>query len=209
VPAILVYGTPSGLAMTQASWFRAEDKEAVKAAAEALKFSVIELQTDADRVLAAGAHEGVLKGSGRMIVGSVSGEVYRRIEEHVREGAAAAEPSKAESTTATTTKPSEQNTNISAPASVSPEPSRAPAAGSASGKPDSAAARETLRVGTRVLAAYWNEKREFEGFWLASIKRIEPDGYTLEWFEAPEYPAFQSRPQNIAVPHPEFRVSGK
>ena len=77
VPALLVYGTPSGPASTQASWFRAEDKEAVKSAAEALKFSVIELQTDADKALAAGAHEGVLKGSGRMIVGSVSAEVYQ------------------------------------------------------------------------------------------------------------------------------------
>ena len=94
LPAILVYGTPSGPALTQASWFRAEDKEAVKAAAEALKFSVIELHTDADRALAAGAHEGVLKGSGRMIVGSVSAEVYRRIEEHVRKGAGAPDPSK-------------------------------------------------------------------------------------------------------------------
>jgi hypothetical protein len=46
LPAILVYGTPSGPALTQASWFRAEDKELVKAAAETLKFSVIELHTD-------------------------------------------------------------------------------------------------------------------------------------------------------------------
>ena len=75
--------------MTQASWFRAEDKEAVKAAAKELKFSVIESQTDADKALAAGAHEGVLKGSGRMIVGSVSAEVHRRIEEHVRKAACA------------------------------------------------------------------------------------------------------------------------
>ena len=59
VPAILVYGTPTNPALTQASWFRAEDVEAVKAAAKELKFSVIELQTDADRALAAGAHEGV------------------------------------------------------------------------------------------------------------------------------------------------------
>ena len=59
------------------------------------------------------------------------------------------------------------------------------------------------------VAAYWSEKREFEGFWLATVKRIEPDGYTLEWFDAPEYPAFKSRPQDIAMPHPEFRVSGK
>ena len=195
VPAILVYGTPSGLAMTQASWFRAEDKEAVKAAAEALKFSVIELQTDADRALAAGAHEGVLKGSGRMIVGSVSAEVYRRIEEHVRKRAGASDPPKPENAVAITSKSaSGQTTNISAADPIS--------------KPDSATARETLRVGARVLAAYWNEKREFEGFWLANVKRIEPDGYTLEWFDGSE-PAFKSRPQDIAVPHPEFRVSGR
>src|ERR1700723_4688178 len=93
LPAILVYGTPSGPAVTQASWFRVKDKEAVKAAAEALKFSVIELHTDADRALAAGAHEGVLKGSGRMIVGSVTAEVYRRIVVHVRKGAGATPPS--------------------------------------------------------------------------------------------------------------------
>ena len=210
LPAILVYGTPNGLAMTQASWFRAEDQDAVKAAAKDLKFSVIELQTDADRALAAGAHEGVLKASGRMIVGSVSAEVYRRIEEHVRKGAGPSDPLKAESTAAIPTKPvSEQTTNTGAPAPVSPVPSGATPALPASGKPDSAPARETLRVGARVLAAYWNEKREFEGFWLANVKRIEPDGYTLEWFDAPEYPPFKSRPQDIAVPHPEFRVSGK
>jgi hypothetical protein len=75
VPGILVYGTPSGPALTQASWFRAEDQEAVKAAAKELKFAVVELHTDADRALAAGVHEGVLKDSGRMIVGSVSAEV--------------------------------------------------------------------------------------------------------------------------------------
>jgi hypothetical protein len=196
VPAILVYGTPSGPALTQASWFRAEDKEAVKAAAEALKFSIIELQTDADRALAAGAHEGVIKGSGRMIVGSVSAEVYRRIEEHGRKGAGASEPAKSGNAVAITTKPApEQTANVSAADPIS--------------KPDSATARETLRVGARVLAAYWNEKREFEGFWLANVKRIEPDGYTLEWFDGSEYPAFRSRPQDIAVPHPEFRLSGK
>jgi hypothetical protein len=210
LPAILVYGTPSDPVLTQASWFRAEDKEAVKAAAQELKFSVIELQTDAEKALAAGAHEGVLKGSGRMIVGSVSSEVYRRIEEHVGKGARASDPSGPENAAAATTKPvSEQNTNIGAAGPGSPGPSRATSAAPAIDKPDSATAREPLRIGARVLAAYWNEKREFQGFWLATVKRIDHGEFTLEWFDSPEYPAFKSRPQDIAVPHPEFRVSGK
>jgi hypothetical protein len=196
--------------MTQASWFRVEDKEAVKAAAEALKFSVIELRTDADRALAAGAAEGVLKGSGRMIVGSVSAEVYRRIEEHARKAAGAPDASKPDNAAATMTKsPSEQSTNTGAAGPSSPGPSRATPAAPATDKPDSATARETLRVGARVLAAYWNERREFEGFWVATVKRIDHGEFTLEWFDSPEYPAFKSRPQDIAVPHPEFRVSGK
>ena len=208
VPAILVYGTPSGL--TQASWFPAEDQEAVKSAAEVLKFSVIELHTDAERALAAGAHEGVLKASGRLIIGSVSSEVFRRIEEHVRKGAGAPDPSRPEIASAATTKAaSEQNTNIGAAITITAGPSRATPAAPATDKPDSATARETLRVGARVLAAYWNEKREFEGFWLATVKRIDPGEFTLEWFDSAGYPAFKSRAQDIAVPHPEFRVSGK
>jgi hypothetical protein len=206
-PAILVYGTPNGPALTQASWFRAEDKEAVKAAAEALKFSVIELRSDAEKALAAGAQEGVLKGSGRMIVGSVSAEVYRRIEEHFRKAAGAS--SRPENAAATAKSESEHTMNIDAPGAISPAAAPATPAAPTFGKPDTATARETLRVGARVLAAYWNEKREFEGFWLATVKRIDHNEYTLEWFDGPEYPAFKSRPQDIAVPHPEFRVSGK
>jgi hypothetical protein len=210
VPAILVYGTPSGPALTQASWFRAEDKEAVKSAAAALKFSIIELQTDAEKALAAGIHEGVLKGSGRMIVGSVSAEIYRRIEEHVRKAAGVPDASKPENAAVATTKPeSEQTMNIGAAGAISPAAAPATPAAPTISNPDRATARETLRVGARVLAAYWNEKREFEGFWVATVKRIDPGEYTLEWFDGPEYPAFKSRPQDIAVPHPEFRVSGK
>jgi len=201
LPAILAYGTPSGPALTQASWFRAEDTEAVKAAAKELKFSVIELHTDADRALAAGAHEGVLKGTGRMIVGSVSAEVYRRIEDHVRKGAGASDPSNSGSAVASAAKPAtEQNKNALPPAPL------------ATAKPDLATPPnpwEGLRVGARVLAAYWNDKREFEGFWLATVKRIENGEFTLEWFEAPQYPAFKKAPKNVAIVHPEFRVTGK
>ncbi len=89
IPAIIVYGAPTSSELTQASWFRAEDMQAAKTAAEALKFSVLELKSDAERALTVGVHEGLLKGSGRMIVGSVDHAVYRRIEESARTGGAA------------------------------------------------------------------------------------------------------------------------
>jgi len=208
--AILVYGCPTSPDLPQASWFRAEDQAAAKAAAAELRFSVIDLANDAEKALAAGVGEGVLKGSGRMIVGSVPPEVYRRIEEYGRGGASAAGSSIPQNAAAAAMKPmSEQNMNTGAAGAISPGPTRASLATPTISKPDSATARETLRVGARVLAAYWNEKREFDGFWLATVKRIEHDDYTLEWFESPGYPPFKSRPQDIAVPHPEFRVSGK
>jgi hypothetical protein len=143
-----------------------------------------------------------------MIVGSVSAEVYRRIEQHVRKAAAGPDSSKAETATATTKPASEQTTNTGGKCELARTHAGNPGR-TGERQPDSAPARETLRVGARVLAAYWNEKREFEGFWLATVKRIDRDEYTLEWFEAPEDPAFKSRPQNIAVLRPEFRLSGK
>src|SRR5580704_14186014 len=87
IPSVLVYGAPTSPDLTKASWFRAEDKQAAKAAAETLKFSVIDIQSEAEKALTIGVHEGVLKGSGRMIVGSVSSEVYRRIENYAGKGA--------------------------------------------------------------------------------------------------------------------------
>ena len=111
VPAIIVYGWPNATEFPQASWFRAEDKAAAKTAAAELKFSVLELQTDAEKALAANVGEGVLKGSGRMIVGSVSRDVYRRIEEHVGKAAVTADASKPEIAAATTRSASEQTMN--------------------------------------------------------------------------------------------------
>ena len=124
LPAVLVYGTPTSPELTQASWFRAEDKQAAKAAAETLKFSVIDIQSEAEKALTIGVHEGVLKGSGRMIVGSVSSEVYRRIEDYVRKAAEImrASPRPADPEPATTKALSEQNMNQPAAGTTSSAP---------------------------------------------------------------------------------------
>ena len=205
--AILVYGTPTSPELTQASWFRAEDKQAAKAAAAALKFTVIELQTDTEKALTIGVHEGVLKGSGRMIVGSVTPEVYRRIEEYARKvtgaGTAPTAPGP-ESAVASGVKASPEQTINNAPLAGAPSAPRKPEPPPAPPNP-----WEALRVGASVLAAYWNDKKEFEGFWLATVKRIDAGEFTLEWSEAPEYPPFKTPPKNVALVHPEFRPSGK
>jgi hypothetical protein len=110
-------------------------------------------------------------------------------------------PGSASTKPATTKALSEQNMNKPAAGITS----SAPVAASTS-KPENPNVSppnpwETLRVGARVLAAYWNEKREFEGFWVATVKRIDKGDFTLEWFEAPEYPTFKSRPKNIPIQH--------
>ena len=199
VPAILVYGTPSGLAMTQASWFRAEDKEAAKAAAEALKFSVIELQTDADRALAAGAHEGVVKASGRMIVGSVSAEVYRRIEEHVRKAASAPDASKAAAVKMATTKAaSEQTKNLpdpAAPSTVKPDPV------------NRSDAWDRLEVGSYVVAKYWESDGEPYGWWLGIIAEIDKNDFFIRWPDEPLKPALKIERKHVAILHPTYDVT--
>jgi hypothetical protein len=174
VPAILVYGTPTSPELTQASWFRAEDKQAAKNAAEALKFSVIEIQTEAERALTLGVHEGVLKGSGRMIVGSVSSEVYRCIEKYVAKVAgdetshkpanidpAAPRPTSEQNMNQTAVPPAAATSDDTARMAVSSAPieskppSAAPPVAATLNKPanpDVAPANpwDTLRVGARV-----------------------------------------------------------
>ena len=199
VPAILVYGTPSSPELTQASWFRAEDKEAVKAAAEALKFSVIELRTDAEKALTVGVHEGVLKGSGRMIVGSVTAEVYRRIEEFARKGAVAHAASKSGSAVASAAKPATERTT-NRPGPVAPSTSR----------PDPVSATDAwdaLQVGSYVVAKYWESDGEPYGWWLGIIAGIDKNDFIIRWPDEPRTPPLKIERKHVAILHPAFDVT--
>ena len=224
IPALLVYGKPTSPDHPQASWFPAEDRPTVVAAAQSLKFSVLDIRTEAEKALIVGVHEGVLKGNSRMIVGSVTPEVFKRIEEYVAKASRAPAAASATEEAARAKPLPEQNKNLGSVGAAKSSPDKAAttaptpadgkpviaggAAAPSPGKPEKPATAtnpwETLRVGSRVLAAYWGEEREFEGFWLATVKRIEGGEFTLEWLESPEYPPFKATPKTIAVPHPEF-----
>jgi hypothetical protein len=198
LPPLRVYGTPGGPALTQASWFRAEDKEAVKAAAEAMKFSVIETQTEAEKALTAGVHEGVLKSSGRMIVGSVSAEVYRRIEEHVRKAAGVSDASKPDNTAATTRSTSEQTKNLPdlvAPAAAKPDPV------------NPTDAWDRLQIGSYVVGKYWKSDGEPYGWWLGIIAEIDKNDFFIRWPDEPLTPALKIERQHVAILHPAFDVT--
>jgi hypothetical protein len=230
-----VYGTPTSPELTQASWFRAEDKQAAKAAAEVLKFSVIDIQTDAERGLTLGVHEGVLKGSGRMIVGSVSSEVYRRIENYVARVAGGEASPKPTSSEAAAAKPtSEQNVNqipaahaaatsdavatSSAPAALSstatdskPSSSAAPVAASPS-KPENTSAAPTnpwdaLRVGSHVVGKYWLKDGTAYGWWIGVITGIDKNDFIIRWPDEPKTPPLKIERKHVAILHPAYDVT--
>jgi hypothetical protein len=225
VPAVLVYGTPTSPDLTQASWFRAEDKQAAKAAAEALKFSVIDIQTDAEKALTPGVHEGVLKGSGRMIVGSVSSEVYRRIEEYARRAASGdASASQASTDPKSGKTASEQTMNLgtagaasstTAPKNVDPAAhdskpdTAASSTESTTSKPDKVTTDpdpwNSLRVGSHVVAKHWEADGEPYGWWIGKVTGVEKDEFVVVWLDYPsKMPPFRIERKNVAILHPAF-----
>jgi hypothetical protein len=223
IPAVLIYGTPTSPELTQASWFRAEDKQAAKAAAETLKFSVIDIQSEAEKALTIGVHEGVLKGSGRMIVGSVTTEVYRRIEEYARKGAVADASANEESIGAAGAKPaSEQTTNTtgtlvtattSAPATaqaIAPDGKPASAVNpvaASTGKPENAAPPnpwDALRVGSHVVAKILGKRRLGEWLVASVYHRHRQKRFHYSMARRTKNAAAQNRAQ--ARRHPAFRV---
>jgi hypothetical protein len=209
------------------SWFRAEDRQAARAAAEALKFSIIDIQTEAEKALTLGVHEGVLKGSGRMIVGSVSSEVYRRIEDYVRK--AGTEPSpRPENTETTPAAPAPgQTMNIAtagaAVASVSPLKNADPtppdsrpvivadSAASPTCKPDTVIADRdlwnALGIGSHVVAKYWQKDGTPYGWWIGVVTGIDKNDFIVRWPDEPKTPPLKIERQHIAILHPAYDVT--
>ena len=201
---VIVYGRAGGVGLPQASWFKEEDREAASAAAKPLGLSVLELRTDAEKALALDLHEGVLKGSGRVIIGSVTPEIFKRIEDHARNLPKAAPPSRAvESSVGQVNSvgggnvpvPIADNTPPASPAKTAP--------------PNAIAPWEALRAGSVVLAAYWTEKNEIEGWWPAVVTRVDDKGFNLKWRDTNEYDLGKVTPKYIAILHPDLLASGE
>jgi hypothetical protein len=182
--AIIVFGRQHADGLPQAAWFRTEDIQTVKASAAEMKFSVIAVTSDAERALANGVHEGVLKGSGRMIVGAVEPDVYRRIEEHARQ--ARGVDSALEH---------DQSADAGEQAAAIPAPTPDP--------------WDSLKVGSVALTAYWNEKDEPEGWWPVIVARVDKKAFVLNYRDEPDVKIGKVERKYIALLHPDFLASGE
>jgi hypothetical protein len=210
--ALIVYGRDiSGV--PRASWFKAEDKSAAIAASQSMKLDTLELKIDEEKALAAGVHEGVLKGSGRMIIGSASPEAYGRIEDYARKMKSSAADAKVNEGAAANQPIAPSPQSAAGPSSAAPPSGAAPSSTAASAAPAPSAAPTSpwasLRVGSTVLAAYWNEEKEIEGWWPAIITRADDNEFRLRWRDTTEYTLGKVEPKHIAILHPEFLASGK
>ena len=133
-----------------------------------------------------------------MIVGSVSAQVYQRIEEHVRKAAGAPDPSKPENTAATTKSPSEQNKNLSdpvAPAAPQPDPVSA------------TDAWNRLQIGSYVVGKYWQSDGKPCGWWLGILTEIDQNDFFIRWPDEPLTPALKIERQHVAILHPTYDVT--
>jgi hypothetical protein len=225
LPVLLVYGKPARGDFPQAAWFRAEDRASVLTGAESLNFAVLDIKTATEPSLLEGVHEGVLKGSGRMVLGSVSVEVYRRIEEHVRKTTPSGTVQASGGEKASGEGAKEQNMNFTTAAAVasaaapSPSPTAANSAAVApAGKSDPAVALaptsspveaplapwRNLRIGSPVLAKFWETNGEPNGWWVALITDVSADGFVARWLDDPLKPGFRIDAKHVALLHPSY-----
>ena len=68
---------------------------------------------------------------------------------------------------------------------------------------------DSLRAGSTVLAAYWDENNMIDGWWLATVTRADKNEFILKWRDTPEFPLGKVERKHIAILHPDFLASGK
>ena len=79
MPALIVFGTPTGTSVPQAAWFRGSYAERAKQASQRHAFRTIPVVTDETRAAAATLSEGQLKPGGQLILRDVTKEVLERL----------------------------------------------------------------------------------------------------------------------------------
>jgi hypothetical protein len=160
-----------------------------------------------------------------MIVGPVTTEVYRRIENYARKAAGAeASPRPTNNEAAAAQASSEQTTNLDDKGVASPSPLKAPStapegtsvaatqASATSGNPENTSAArpnpwDALRVGSHVVGKYWLKDGTAYGWWIGVITGIDKNDFIIRWPDEPKTPPLKIERKHVAILHPAYDVT--
>jgi hypothetical protein len=189
---LLVYGRIAGVKLPQGGWFKASDAAAARESAKQLQLAVLDLKTDEERALTIGVQEGVAKSSGRTLIAAITEEMLARIEAYAkrvrppeRQALPAAATGATDAAIASPQEAGKASTSLSAQGSSWSE----------------------LRVGSLVLAAYFDENEEIDGWWPALIRRVDEGKYIVTWRDAPSDPPVKTLQRHVAILHPDYLKS--
>jgi len=174
IPALIVFGRIRGSKVDQAAVFLEKDAEAAKKAASGAGLSSLEVQTEADRNMAAALPEGAINAQGRFSLSPASPEIIAELERLLK--AATDE----EETSASGAKSETASATISADL------------------------WRQLKLGSLVLAAAFDEQDNLDGWWEAVIVRIDDGEFLVRWRDYPKEPRVSRSHEYIALLHPKI-----
>jgi hypothetical protein len=174
IPSLIVFGRIRGSKVDQAAVFLEKDADAAKKAAFDAGLSSLEVQTDADRNMAATLPEGAINANGRFSLSPASPEIIAELDRLLKAA------SGQEATSAGGAKSETASAMISADL------------------------WRQLKPGSQVLAAAFDEQDNLAGWWEAVIVRIDDGEFLVRWRDYPKEPVASRSHEYIAFLHPKL-----
>jgi hypothetical protein len=172
IPALIVFGRMRGSNLNQAAYFLKKDADAAKKAAADAGLLSLEVKTEEHRQAAATLAEGAINTQGRFSLSPASPEIMAQLERLLKAATGQVLASAADAKSET------------ASATISADLWR------------------QLKPGALVLAAWFDKRRNVDGWWEAIVVDIEDDEFLLRWRDGPREPKFSRSKEHIALVHP-------
>jgi hypothetical protein len=67
--------------------------------------------------------------------------------------------------------------------------------------------RDALRVGSHVVAKYWEKDGSANGWWLAIITGIDKNDFIIRWPDEPKTPPLKVERKHVAILHSAYDVA--
>jgi hypothetical protein len=187
---LIVFGRIAGTGPDRAGWFGPPVAEPAKATAAKFGLKWLAATTFEQHELAKTLPEGLLNPQGQFSLPPTSQEIIDKLEALA---AAAKNPAPASAAKPADT-PQAPTATAALPAATAPVANANPAAAWAS-----------LKIGTVVLGASYDDDGEFEGWWEAQIVGVNGNEFQLRWHGSPTTePVTLHERRYLALIHPDY-----